>query len=146
MPRFPLPGDARGRGLALGTSPPPRIQEPLPFEGQSSYAADYPAKQGEAAVPGGLVAPPRTALPFEGSSRYQEDFGPKQGERYESHTVPVSVPRLPFEGQSSYSADYVPKQAEGPAVAVQLAGRRVRPSPSPTLSNSFAINCIISTE
>lgn len=101
------------------------LQEPLPFEGQSSYAADYPPKQGEAAVPGGMAAPPRTALPFEGSSRYQEDFGPKQGERYEHPTVPVTVPRLPFEGQSSYSADYVPKQAEGPAGAVQLAGRRV---------------------
>ena len=65
------------------------LQEPLPFEGQSSYAADYPPKQAQPAAPSGMV-PATKPLPFEGQSTYQGEFVPKKGEIVDVAYVPVA--------------------------------------------------------
>ncbi len=53
------------------------LQEPLPFEGQSLYAADFGVKRAEpmefAAMP-----PAAKPLPFEGQSTYRQEFVAKQ--------------------------------------------------------------------
>lgn len=61
----------------------------MPFEGQSSYTADYPPKQAEAAAPGGMVAAAKS-LPFEGRSTYKDEFVPKKGEAVDVAYVPVA--------------------------------------------------------
>ena len=80
-------------------------QVPLPFEGQSQYAADFVAKQAEPLA--AAAAPPlRQPLPFEGQSTYQQEFIAKRGECAELPQVTSARVALPFEGNSEYAREF----------------------------------------
>ena len=62
----------------MGTAPC-LPQERLPFEGQTTYGAEFVPHQVER-EPMPAYHPARAALPFEGTSTYQAEFVPKQPE------------------------------------------------------------------
>ena len=75
------------------------LQEPLPFEGETTYTAEFQAKAAD--LP---------AATLQGTSN-------------------VTMPKVPFEGQSSYSADYAAltgTQLVMPAKDAAAARRMVR--------------------
>jgi len=128
--------------VASMPNPAPR----LPFEGNSTYQAEFQPKKGVAAEPAPAMASPAARLPFEGDTEYSRSFSPKRPApivRYPvleqpspsappagaSNAVTVSLDRLraPFESTTVYRSDFVPRSTPAVDSAVYAAPHPGRP-------------------